>query len=384
MALKNNTWKLNQWYDQNVAGNVEYIGPRLLYTTGYNDSGELGQNIPGGSSRSSPVQLAGTNWKLVDSDLRADGYIGAIKTDGTLWAWGRNENGELGLNDRTYQSSPTQIPGTTWSVVTTVGRQSGMVATKTDGTLWGWGKNVRGELGLNNQAAYSSPTQIGSDTTWPTEEFKLDGTEYTVMAIKTNGELWCWGYNENRGQLGQNNVIDRSSPVQVGSDTTWKYVAQGREHTVATKTDGTLWTWGNNGNGQCGLNDAVLRSSPTQIPGTTWDYVSGSYGGLATKTDGTLWVWGLNTDGRLGLNNQTTYSSPIQIPGTTWKGPTRTGVKQAFCPKSDGTMWGWGQNEYGELGLNNRNEYSSPVQIPGGYVSAMTGTTGVTAFIKVQ
>ena len=151
MALKNNTWKLNQWYDQNVAGNVEYIGPRLLYTTGYNDSGELGQNIPGGSSRSSPVQLAGTNWKLVDSDLRADGYIGAIKTDGTLWAWGRNENGELGLNDRTYQSSPTQIPGTTWSVVTTVGRQSGMVATKTDGTLWSWGKNVKGNLGQNSE-----------------------------------------------------------------------------------------------------------------------------------------------------------------------------------------------------------------------------------------
>ena len=154
MALKNNTWKLNQWYDQNVAGNVEYIGPRLLYTVGYNDSGELGQNISYSNSRSSPVQLPGTNWKLVDTDVRADGYVGAIKTDGTMWTWGRNENGELGLNSRIYQSSPTQVPGNTWAVVTTVGRQSGMVATKTDGTLWSWGKNNRGNLGQNSEADF--------------------------------------------------------------------------------------------------------------------------------------------------------------------------------------------------------------------------------------
>ncbi len=194
MALKQNTWTLNQWYDQDVAGNVSYSGALGLYAAGENDQGTLGQNNR--TEYSSPVQLAGTNWKLVDSDQGTDGYVGAIKTDGEMWNWGRNENGELGLNSRIYQSSPAQIPGNTWSVVTTVGRQSGMVASKTDGTLWSWGKNVRGNLGQNNDTSkFSSPTQIGSDTTWPTEEFKLDGNFYTCMAIKTDGALWGWGYN---------------------------------------------------------------------------------------------------------------------------------------------------------------------------------------------
>ena len=88
MALKNNTWTLNQWYDQDVAGNVDYTAPRLLYTAGQNDAGELGQNLSYAQKRSSPVQLPGTNWKYVDSNSIDDGYCMALKTDGTLWGWG--------------------------------------------------------------------------------------------------------------------------------------------------------------------------------------------------------------------------------------------------------------------------------------------------------
>ena len=396
--LRQNTWTLDQWYDQDVAGNVDYTAPRLLYTVGYNDSGELGQGLSYGDKVSSPVQIPGTNWKYAASDDLTDGYVGAIKTNGEMWNWGRNENGELGINEGgspTKQNSPYQVPGTTWAQVATCGRQCGMLATRTDGTLWFWGKNVQGTSGIpadSDNDKRSSPTQVGSDTTWPTEMHKLSSAAYCGGAIKTDGTLWTWG-SQPSGQLGQNDTENRSSPVQVPG-TTWKILKGGSYTFAAIKTDGTLWTWGRNERGQLGINDGgpgnnAHRSSPIQIPGTTWNWVdTGQRVTYATKTDGTLWAWGYNLYGQLGLNNTTSYSSPVQIPGTAWTGPLNAAAT-GFAPKTDGTMWGWGANTNGRLGIikapaTNFDYYSSPVQIPGGYTFAVTGSPGLTAFMKVQ
>ena len=169
MALKNNTWKLNQWYDQNVAGNVSYSGVPILYAVGGdNNYGQLGLNDK--VLRSSPTQVPGTTW---DGDnIRYVGDHAVLrKTDGTLWSVGSASWGTLGLNDEsTDQSSPTQIPGTTWSSVASIDAGQISAATKTDGTLWVWGQNNYGVIGQNQ--AYSgpakgrsSPTQIPG-TTW--------------------------------------------------------------------------------------------------------------------------------------------------------------------------------------------------------------------------
>jgi alpha-tubulin suppressor-like RCC1 family protein len=145
---------------------------------------------------------------------------------------------------------------------------------------------------------------------------------YHTVATKTDGSLWSWGYNSD-GELGLgDNFPDRSSPVRVGTLLTWNNVAGGQYHTVATQTDGSLWTWGNNGFGGLGLGNIVYRSSPVQV-GTllTWKNVAGGkYHTVATKTDGSLWVWGLNDNGQLGLGDRTDRSSPVQV-GTllTWK-----------------------------------------------------------------
>ena len=137
MALKQNTWTLNQWYDQDVAGNVSYSGLSELWVVGDAGEGVLGQNNT--TDTQSPVQVPGS-WKYSLLNPKHDGENGGIKTDGTLWTWGRNEKGELGVNDTTFRSSPVQVgSGTDWAIGRMRGRQEGGIATKTDGTLWVWG-----------------------------------------------------------------------------------------------------------------------------------------------------------------------------------------------------------------------------------------------------
>ena len=148
----------------------------------------------------------------------------ALKTDGTIWAWGYNGWGSLGQNNRTDYSSPKQIPGTTWSVID-VGELS-MAAIKTDGTLWSWGGGTYGQLGDNQGAPsckYSSPVQVGSGSDWSDVAIDWKMNSY---AIKTDGTLWGWGWNQY-GDIGSNNTTKYSSPVQIGSETDWSWLSDG-------------------------------------------------------------------------------------------------------------------------------------------------------------
>tara|TARA_B100000131_G_C18041959_1_gene582806 strand:+ start:37 stop:1251 length:1215 start_codon:yes stop_codon:yes gene_type:complete len=291
-----------------------------------------------------------------------------------LFSWGNNDAGQLGINDTTNRSSPTQIPGDNWQISGTgnnesrnIGIMDSTYSIKSDGTLWAWGEGAYGALGQNNQTNQSSPIQIGSDTTWSS----VGGGYRHGTAVKTDGTLWSWGYNYH-GLLGQNNETHYSSPVQVGSDTNWSSVASGNVYTYGRKTDGTLWAWGNNTNGTLGQNlpQNANRSSPVQIPGTNWSeqYCSNQSTVTAIKTDGTLWAWGRNWEGQLGQSEgqNKAKSSPVQIPGNTWAILARGSGERTRNPiavKTDGTLWTWGANEQGQLGQNHTNERSSPVQV---------------------
>ena len=182
-----------------------------------------------------------------------------------MWSWGYNNFGTLGDGSTTTRSSPTQLPGTTWDTVT-VGWKS-VASVKTDGTMWGWGHNQAGNLGDNSDTQRSSPVQVGTDTTWKDVQVL---NYYNAFATKTNGTLWTWGQN-NGGQLGHNNEIQYSSPTQVGTDTTWSQIG-GQIHAI--KTDGTLWWWGDNAYGLAGTNNSGNpnnKSSPVQV-GTDTDW----------------------------------------------------------------------------------------------------------------
>ena len=273
-----------------------------------------------------------------------------------MWAWGHGDDGCLGLGGpAVYRSSPVQIgTDTTWGDQVAAGKNySGAI--KTDGTLWTWGINNQGQLGINNSSPRNSPVQLGTDTTWKT---LAKGGEFCkwMMATKTDGTLWTWGNQYQSGVLGQNQSpsVTVSSPIQVGTDTNWHGVSLsgGQDEwasALALKTDGTLWSWGVDLSGSLGQGGGTNRSSPTQIGSdTTWG--TGTYTGTANradytfaiggaasaalKTDGSLWTWGNNNYGALGHNDRTPYNSPRQVGGSDWTGVGMGGIS------SDETV-GW-------------------------------------------
>jgi alpha-tubulin suppressor-like RCC1 family protein len=302
-----------------------------------------------------------TDW----SDVSSGSYIGGgVKSDGTLWLWGNNTYGALGINSSSASDFlPTQVgTDTNWSSLYAGNRFC--FAVKSDGSLWAWGQNNQGQLGLNDRVYKSSPTQVGNTVDWIGATFSASGRDHT-MALKDNGTLWTWGRNDS-GQLGLGDKVYRSSPTQMGNDNYWSSINCGYGMAGAIKNDGTLWLWGENDGGQLGQNNKTLKSSPVQVgTDTNWTSFGCRNFCSATKTDGTLWTWGNNTNGCLGQNNAFSRSLPQQVGADTDWSTVYVGIQNfTFVIKTDSTLWGYGFNGYGNLGVGNTDsKYSSPVQI---------------------
>ena len=345
---------------------VTVTPPTRLYAFGKDFGlGRLGLN--NGVNRSSPTQVGtDTTWSAISASPVGGSF--ATKTDGTLWAWGANGNGHLGLNDGgVYRSSPTQVgTNTNWSGEI-ISSRNFAAAIKTGGTLWLWGAGSYGQLGQNNTAAQSSPTQVGTGTDWSKIALSMSAT----AAIKTNGTLWTWGGGVS-GQLGNSNSVYRSSPGQIGSNTNWNLISGngplGSYRFSAIKTDGTLWVWGDFNDGALGVNDTNNRNSPTQVGvATTWSKIFTGNHTMAIKTDGTLWAWGRNSNGQLGFNDRVNRSSPVQVGAATNWSLCSISNYNTMAIKTDGTLWAWGgsspSGESAHLGLNSMTDRSSPVQV---------------------
>ena len=318
--------------------------------------GEGGSRLGHGDfdDRLVPTQVGtDTNWATVGV---GEAHTCAVRTDHTLWCWGWNGFGQLGLGDRDPDRYiPAQV-GTDidWASVTL--GYGHTCATRTDATLWCWGRNVYGELGLGDRKLRKTPTRVGSGSDWAMVDASITYHSYTC-ATRTDATLWCWGRNDV-GQLGVGDTRLRTAPTQVGTDTNWALVSAGGGHTCATRIDATLWCWGDNYTGQLGLGDRGNRRSPAEVGSDTdWAYPNtGYFHSCATATDGSLWCWGDNLHGQLGLGGTRRHSTPARVGSDTNWGAVSTGASHTCANRTHHTLWCWGRNYWGQLGLGDRTD----------------------------
>ncbi len=342
-----------------------------LWGWGYNGASDLGDGT-WEMQRLFPIQIGSNDNKWVSISAGVNHGI-AIKSDGTLWGWGNNPSlSELGLGPTAEYRylSPVQI-GTNnrWVSVATGGYHS--LALKSDGTLWAWGANSNGRLGVGDTTNRDIPTKI---------EFDSDGNPFNNVllmtagghrsaAIKVDGTLWSWGANALEGDCMGSGV--RVKPTKVNDDIDWLSVAAGYDFTIALKRDGTLWGFGSNYWGQLGLGSMGQCNifPPVQI-GTDNDWVSVSaskerYHAIALKSDGTLWAWGWNTVGQWVDGTNIYQNYPVQVGSDhDWAAlPVSLGTFHSAAMKADGTVWTWGLNSSGELGDGTTINRNYPIQI---------------------
>lgn len=328
-----------------------------------------------------------------------DSHSLVIKNDGTLWSWGSNTYGELGLNSNAdFHDIPLKIGHETdWAKVFVQGNKSFVI--KNNGTLWACGYGFGGSLGTGNTNNKKVLTQIGTDNNW---QFITSGAG--TIAQKTDGTLWGWGANIY-GMLNLGITSIEYNPVQISNETNWLKVVAGSHYSLAIKNNGTLWACGNNQNGQLGDGTTTNRLNFVQI-GTESDWLDIEVGyynnSFAIKSNGTLWGWGANrivipfvsssnfmfdntlpdnllVPTQLGITNNCTkvvagqYKYVIlKNDNTIWKNNNASGLSQIgndmdwdfidsgdghlFFIKQNGTLWGEGSNNYGQLGIGIANQ----------------------------
>ncbi len=232
------------------------------------------------------------------------------------------------------------------------------LALKSDGTLWGWGRNVNGQLAQPIlRGPFIPPCLLDPGTTW------LDVSAGMVhcLALRTDGSLWAWGQNNSCGELGDGTTLGRTKLTRIGADNDWRAIAVGAFNSFALKRNGTLWAWGFAAT-PGGPNDLIPRQLDSS---TNWLAISASdFSLLALKTDGTLWVRGQNASLTAPAYARPGTDSPVQIGiDRDWR-EVFAGQSCLYARKRDGSWWICGANWGGELGLpRHSHEIPKPVRL---------------------
>lgn len=295
--------------------------------------------------------------------IAAGNHTMLLTKDGKIYVSGNNDAGQLGdghyfdseISDNHYNATtfkPVEKDGVKFRSVTATLYNSYAIAS--DGALYAWGQNAYGQLGLVSVGTYSgiyTPTKV-DDAKWAV----VKGRSTTIVGIHTDGTLWAWGKNLT-GQLGvgaDSEMKECATTPEKVSDERWLDCASGYYHSTAVKADGTLWAWGDNSQNQVNSSTTAIFTTPQQVGEVGDMHV------LVIKDDYTLWGWGYNLHGELANGTNRNIDTPTQIGTAQWQ-TVAAGFYHSVGVQIDGSVWSWGFNRYGQLGLgddNNRAELS--------------------------
>ena len=338
--------------------------------------------------------FSGTTAMIVAGDT----HTTALKADGTVWAWGSNNLGQLGDGTTTGRPYPVQVKATDSTYLTNItmiaADSSNSVALKDDGTVWTWGFNNPGQLGDGTTTNSSYPVQVKtSESVYLTNITAIAVGQQFMIALKGDGTVWAWGYN-TLGQLADGTTAHKSYATQAKtSESTYltniTAISAGFNHTLALKSGGTVWAAGYNGDGRLGDGTNTSRSyfvqvnasESTPLTGVT-KIETGGRQSFALKGDGTAWAWGSNVYGQLGDGTTTDRFYPVRVKASehTYLENIKMiagGENHTVALRADGTVWAWGYNLSKQIGDGMINGTHYPVQ------SKSDSTTNVAGVIMI-
>ena len=325
-----------------------------LWCWGADDLGQLGDGISGGGKNIPTLITSDASWKTVAG---GSDHTCGIKTDGTLWCWGKNDSGQLGIGTKDEsQTLPAHVSGRSGWVSVSAGCAH-TCGIQTDGTLWCWGRNDSGQLGIEaGDAEQKLPAQVTNGNDWASVS---TGCSHTC-GIKNDSTLWCWGNNYS-GQLGNGTWSSEKTPVSVGPN--FSLVSGGNVHTCGILKDESLACWGENENGQLGDGSGNNQNTPIQIETGFATVAAGSSHTCGATKNGNLCCWGNNEYGQLGNGEWDNLDTPSCLnTSPDWK--ILSGGSAHTCGiKNDGTIWCWGRNDSGQLGNGTWENIPSPAQV---------------------
>ncbi len=330
-----------------------------VWAWGLNDSGQLGDETF--ENRAFPVHVIG----LSDVVRIAGGgsHSLALRSDGTVWAWGANGAGQLGERSTEDQSVPAQVLGLT-DIVEIAGGDQYSLALRSDGSVWAWGDNEAGELG---QEGPSRPTPERLTALENVVAIAAETGEHS-LALGSDGRVWAWGSN-SQGQLGDGTTEDRATPMPIEGLPGIVAIVVGAEHSIALAADGTVWAWGLADGGQLGdgaPEDVQTRPVPVLHLNGVLAIAAGSDHNLALHPDGRLSAWGANWMGQVGDGTTDDVLEPIDLAEPTGVVSMAAGVGHSLALTRDGRIVAWGENDLGQLGIGAPGDMQlSPVAVVG-------------------
>lgn len=341
-------------------------GDGMVRAWGDNSYGQLGDGTTGSSAGAGNTPTQAGQLRRV-TQVAAGGVHSLALADGDVWAWGHNGSGRLGDGTATDRSSPVRVPDLYADAIAAGGSHSLAVSA---GRVYAWGNNGSGQLGTGTTASSSWPVRAAELTT----ATKVAAGGRHSLALRSDGTVWGWGYNYD-GQTGRpiwrcnGNVCSIDpylTPGQISGLTGVTSIVAGYDHSLALHSDGTVWAWGANLSGQLGDGTTASRSTPRQVPGLTGvtAIAGGEFHSLALRSDGTLWAWGANNTGQLGTGSTASSLTPVRVGAA----PAAVvaigaGYRHSLAVQSNDAAWAWGYNAYGQLGDASYANRLSPVAV---------------------